>query len=82
MKGKTSELKTLEMNLLNYKEDRETTGKELDAVLAYLDKLKPQCETKVRMGQCSGVQITQEFGCLIKFVVFRTDVDENVTGSH
>merc|ERR1719482_1863125 len=39
--------KTLEMNLLNYKEDRETTGKELDAVLAYLDKLKPQCETKV-----------------------------------
>ena len=46
MKGKTSELKTLEMNLLNYKEDRETTGKELDAVLAYLDKLKPQCETK------------------------------------
>jgi chromosome segregation ATPase len=47
VKGKTSELKTLEMNLLNYKEDRETTGKELDAVLAYLDKLKPQCETKV-----------------------------------
>jgi chromosome segregation ATPase len=27
VKGKTSELKTLEMNLLNYKEDRETTGK-------------------------------------------------------
>merc|ERR1719375_37615 len=47
VKGKGSELKTLEMNLLNYKEDRETTGKELDAVLAYLDKLKPQCETKV-----------------------------------
>merc|ERR1719506_1939560 len=47
IKGKESELKTLEMNLLNYKEDRETTGKELDAVLAYLDKLKPQCETKV-----------------------------------
>jgi chromosome segregation ATPase len=47
VKGKGSELKSLEMNLLNYKEDRETTGKELDAVLAYLDKLKPQCETKV-----------------------------------
>jgi chromosome segregation ATPase len=47
VKGKGAELKTIEMNLLNYKEDRETTGKELDAVLAYLDKLKPQCETKV-----------------------------------
>jgi hypothetical protein len=46
-KGKESETKTLEMNLLNYKEDKETTGKELDAVLEYLDKLKPQCETKV-----------------------------------
>ena len=44
-----SETKTLEMNLLNYKEDKETTGKELDAVLTYLDKLKPQCETKVRL---------------------------------
>merc|ERR1719353_956878 len=47
VKGKESETKTLEMNLLNYKEDKETTGKELDAVLEYLDKLKPQCETKV-----------------------------------
>merc|ERR1719171_2899948 len=28
VKGKTSELKTLEMNLLNYKEDRETTGED------------------------------------------------------
>merc|ERR1719352_2025578 len=47
VKGKESETKTLEMNLLNYKEDKETTGKELDAVLTYLDKLKPQCETMV-----------------------------------
>merc|ERR1719504_211031 len=47
VKGKESETKSLEMNLLNYKEDKETTGKELDAVLTYLDKLKPQCETKV-----------------------------------
>merc|ERR1719386_336095 len=29
------------------KEQFATTGKELDAVLSYLDKLKPQCETKV-----------------------------------
>ena len=35
------------MNLLNYKEDKESTLKELDAVLTYLDKLKPQCQTKV-----------------------------------
>merc|ERR1719181_806697 len=47
IKGKTSEVKSLEMNLLNYKEDKDSTGKELDAVLKYLDKLKPQCETKV-----------------------------------
>merc|ERR1719265_156566 len=47
IKGKESEVKSLEMSLLNYKEDKEATGKELDAVLKYLDKLKPQCETKV-----------------------------------
>jgi hypothetical protein len=47
IKGKESEVKSVEMNLLNYKEDKEATGKELDAVLKYLDKLKPQCETKV-----------------------------------
>merc|ERR1719482_2008352 len=47
VKGKSAEVKSLDMNLLNYKDDRESTGKELDAVLAYLDKLKPQCETKV-----------------------------------
>merc|ERR1719424_1102730 len=40
IKGKESEVKSLEMSLLNYKEDKETTGKELDAVLKYLDKLK------------------------------------------
>merc|ERR1719506_729782 len=47
VKGKQGEVKSLEMNLLNYKEDKESTSKELDAVLDYLDKLKPQCETKV-----------------------------------
>merc|ERR1719181_348216 len=46
VKGKTSEVKQLEVALGNYKENKATTGKELDAVLAYLDKLKPQCETK------------------------------------
>jgi chromosome segregation ATPase len=47
VKGKQGEVKSLEMNLLNYKEDKESTSKELDAVLDYLDKLKPQCQTKV-----------------------------------
>jgi len=45
--GNEAEMKSLESALLNYKEDHATTSKELDAVLAYLDKLKPQCETKV-----------------------------------
>jgi hypothetical protein len=45
--AKTSESKSLEMSLLNYKEDSVASGKEMDAVLKYLDKLKPQCETKV-----------------------------------
>jgi len=47
IKGKKSEMKTLETSLLNLKEDSATTNKELAAVLAYLDELKPQCETKV-----------------------------------
>merc|ERR1719316_1177935 len=47
VKGKNSEVKQLEVSLGNYKENKATTSEELDAVLAYLDKLKPQCETKV-----------------------------------
>merc|ERR1719240_2195525 len=46
-KEKKSEATQVEMNLLNYKEDYASTSKEVDAVLAYIDKLKPQCETKV-----------------------------------
>merc|ERR1719253_1391007 len=47
IKGNAGEAKSLKAALLNYKEDSATTAKELDAVLSYLDKLKPQCETKV-----------------------------------
>merc|ERR1719498_1767962 len=47
IKGNQGEAKSLKAALLNYKEDASATAKELDAVLAYLDKLKPQCETKV-----------------------------------
>merc|ERR1719183_2240401 len=46
VKGKTSEVKQLDVALGNYKENHATSSKELDAVLDYLDKLKPQCETK------------------------------------
>jgi chromosome segregation ATPase len=47
IKDKEAHVKSEGTALLNYKEDFSTTGKELDAVLSYLDKLKPQCETKV-----------------------------------
>ena len=47
IKDKEAHTKSEQTALLNYKEDFATTGKELDAVLSYLDKLKPQCETKV-----------------------------------
>lgn len=46
VKGKESEIKTLSVQVENYKEDRSSVQEELDAVLTYLDKLKPQCEVK------------------------------------
>jgi len=46
-KGKEDQIKQLEMSLVNYKEDKVSTTKELDATMEYLEKLKPQCETKV-----------------------------------
>ena len=47
VKGKQSEIKSLEVALSHYKEDHLAVNKEFDAVMDYLDKLKPQCETKV-----------------------------------
>merc|ERR1719235_1612765 len=47
VKGKTNQVKQLEVALGNYAENKATTTDELDAVLMYLDKLKPQCESKV-----------------------------------
>jgi len=47
VKGATSEIKSLEVALKNSGEDLGMTNKELDAVMAYLEKLKPQCEAKV-----------------------------------
>jgi hypothetical protein len=46
LKGKATEIKSLEVALSQAKEDHTSVGEELDAVLAYIDKLKPQCETK------------------------------------
>jgi len=45
-KGKQSEIKSLSVELEHSKEDHASTSQELDAVNAYLDKLKPQCEEK------------------------------------
>merc|ERR1719197_1205076 len=44
--GKQSEIKSLSVSLNNYKEDKTAVSEELDAVMAYLDKLKPECEVK------------------------------------
>merc|ERR1719198_2081547 len=45
-KAKMSEVKSLTVTLENSGADKGMVTKELDAVLSYLDKLKPQCETK------------------------------------
>merc|ERR1719337_216450 len=45
-KGKASEVKSLTVQLEHSKEDHASVSTEFDAVLAYIDKLKPQCEEK------------------------------------
>lgn len=45
--GASSEIKSLNVALEAGKEDASMTSKELDSVMEYLDKLKPQCEAKV-----------------------------------
>merc|ERR1719263_575147 len=45
-KGKASEVKSLTVQLEHSKEDHGSVSADLDAVLAYIDKLKPQCEEK------------------------------------
>merc|ERR1719355_79597 len=47
IKGKQSEIGSLKTTVSDLGSDKEGLTGELDAVLAYLDKLKPQCETKV-----------------------------------
>merc|ERR1719428_1704801 len=45
-KAKESEIKSLTVELGHAKEDHASTSTELDAVNAYIDKLRPQCEEK------------------------------------
>merc|ERR1712224_725073 len=45
-KAKQSEIKSLTVTLGHSEEDHASTSTELNAVLAYIDKLKPQCEEK------------------------------------
>merc|ERR1719420_2847052 len=47
VKASLSEVKSLKVNLENNGEDKTMVSTELDAVLEYIDKLKPQCEEKV-----------------------------------
>jgi chromosome segregation ATPase len=45
-KGKESNIKSLKVSLEHHREDHASVSKELDAVNAYIDKLKPECESK------------------------------------
>merc|ERR1719337_827619 len=47
MKAAESTIKQLAVQIQNAQEDSTMLNKDLDAVLAYLEKLRPQCETKV-----------------------------------
>jgi len=44
--AKTSEMKSIEVALTHHNEDYETVSSELSAVMDYISKLKPQCESK------------------------------------
>merc|ERR1719261_1381318 len=47
IKGKQSEIGSLKVSVADLGTDKEGLTGEMDALLAYLDKLKPLCETKV-----------------------------------
>jgi hypothetical protein len=46
VKGKTSEIKSLEVAVADSTADLESSSKELDAVMEYIEKLKDQCVSK------------------------------------
>jgi len=45
-KGKESNIKSLKVSLEHHREDHASVSKELDAVNAYIEKLRPECESK------------------------------------
>lgn len=45
-KGKNSEVKSISASLADYTDDKTGLSKELDAVAAYIEKLRPECESK------------------------------------
>merc|ERR1719364_586906 len=47
VKGASSEIKSLDIALNTHKEDYDITSQELQTVMDYLEKLKPQCESSV-----------------------------------
>merc|ERR1719263_2048859 len=47
LKAAESQIKALAVAIKDYQEDRMQLNEELDAIVAYLEKLRPQCETKV-----------------------------------
>merc|ERR1719261_1576744 len=47
LKAKESEIKMLQTTLDNQASDKEGIAAELNAVMEYMDRLKPECETKV-----------------------------------
>jgi chromosome segregation ATPase len=47
IEGAESEIKVLTVTIEGDNEDLKMVNKELDAVMGYIDKLKPQCETKI-----------------------------------
>jgi chromosome segregation ATPase len=46
IQSKTSEIKSIEVALTHHNEDYDTVSAELAAVMDYIEKLKPQCESK------------------------------------
>jgi len=59
-KAKQSELKSMKTSIDEFSSDKEGVQNELDAVTAYLDKLKPECETKMPSADEKRARRTQE----------------------
>jgi len=47
VRGKTSEIKSVKVHLAHHTDDYQSVSAELESVQAYLNRLKPECETNV-----------------------------------